>query len=267
MGTMPGGRQDPGGPALELTQHVGAVTTMARAPRGDRRWVVVEDPPRLSHVVSFSATAKDALTLSLPCGTRCVSPPSPSILRPPRGGPRCRSTSIRDPRSPLAPHLQGGPAAHERVLQPVPIPVSGGHPTAGSQRQLPTGHTAPQEAGRHRHGEPRVAACNRDCGRARRGRAEPARWGPPGCLLPGEQARQAPGADFPSSSPVLAFTASGRTGKEVAPGAELLCAVTPRHRRGREAPEGSPRGDGGDAGPTPGLPCPWIRPLSPKLGA
>lgn len=247
----------PKGPALELTQDMGAVTTMAGAPWG-------AGGLRRSHRAcpTWFPSQPRGLQQSRPrTPWRCPCPLGHGVspLHPPRGGPRCHGAAIRDAWSPLAPHLQGGPTAQERVLQPVPVPVSGGHPTAGPQRQLPTGHTAPQEAGGHRHGEPRVATRNGDCGGERRGKAEPARWGPPpGCPPPGERARPAPGTDVPSNSPILAFTALGKMGKEVAPGAELLCAVTPGHPRGHDAPGGSPRGAGGDAGRTPALPSPWI---------
>lgn len=85
--------------------------------------------------------------------------------------------------------------------------------------------------------------------------------------FPGEQARQAPSTDFPPEFPHFSISALGRTGKEGAPGSELLCRVTPGHQCGHDVPEGSPWGDGGAVGPIPGLPSPQSQPPSPKPGA
>lgn len=120
-----------------------------------------------------------------------------------------------------APHLQDGPTSRERVLQPVPVPVSTGHTTARAQPQLPEG-SSPQQPGRHRHREPPAATAHLD-------------WDGTGNELGGHSTE---GPGDPHLQPEKGSPQSCDTPEPL-----------PRRRRGRRAPAGASLAP--DAAPQP----------------
>lgn len=195
----------------------------------------MEDPPRLSHVFFPSLVGYG------------VPPPIP---HPPRGGPHCRSTSIRDTRSP-------------RLLtsRVVPQPTSG----CSSRYVSPSAAVTPQP-------DPSVSSPSatwlprRPAGTATESHAWPhltetvAGGGRGGLsqLMGDPQARRgasqaSPRLRHPLESPCFnIYIFRGDKGRRWPWRVEPLCAVTPGHRCGCDAPEGFPQGDR-DVGPTPRL--------------
>jgi len=167
VGTTPG----PGGPALELTEGAGAVTTVAWAPRGKggpttpQRCPPLEDPTATSPRQGTRGHPQLLTSRVVPqppsgCSSRYPSPSAPVTPQP--------DPSLRSPLAARLPRRAAGTVTESHARP----------------------HVTETAAGRGDGGLSRLT----------------------------------PSTDVPSSPPILAL---GGTGKEVAPGAEPLRAVTP----------------------------------------